>query len=179
MNRCGACLIVLLAVHSSAHGRTKPHYTFILPDGFVGWVQIVFNDPQASPLPVQKDEGRVIEVTESGISRTSGILVLDFKKTDEFYYRSPLPNGKSGFRVVPSENVLPGALHGGFHVADTGGRGPGYSWFLFIGPPEIRARIPWADITKVSGYGQKLMAPEVYPTPGRVPSVMSERMAGG
>jgi hypothetical protein len=60
LNRFGACLTLLLTVLLPALGRTKPHYTFILPDGYVGWVQVVFNDPQVSPLPVQKDEGRVL-----------------------------------------------------------------------------------------------------------------------
>src|SRR5580698_6155320 len=178
LNRFGACLTLLLTVLLPALGRTKPHYTFILPDGYVGWVQVVFNDPQVSPLPVQKDEGRVIEVPESGISRTSDLRVHDIKAKDEFYYRSIPTNGSAQSRAVPSENVLPGIDHGGFGVADTGGRGLGYSWFVFIGPPEIRARIPLADITKAPGYGRKMMAPDVYPTPGRLPATTSERTAG-
>jgi len=176
-NRFGACLIAFLAVLIPVHSRAKPHYTFVLPDGYVGWVQIVFNDPQASSLPVQKDQGRVIEVPDSGISRTSDLRVHDSKVKDEFYYRYVPPNGSVQFRAVPSENVLPGIDHGGFGVADTGGRGPGYSWFVFIGAPEIRAQIPWADITKVPGYGRKLMAPDVYPTPGRLHSTTSECVA--
>ena len=170
-NRLAICSMILLSVLFPAYGRAKPHYTFILPDQYVGWVQLVFNDPGTSPLPVRRDGGREIDVPESGIPRTSGLRVHDVKGKDEFYYLSVLPNGKAELRPVPSEYVLPGIDHGGFGVADTGGQGPGYSWFIFIGPPEIRARIPWADITKVPGYGRRLMAPDVYPTPGRMPSV--------
>jgi hypothetical protein len=184
MNKVGVCFLTLLSVVFPVYGRTKPHYTFILPDGYVGWVQIVFNDPGASPFPVRRDGGREIEVPESGIPRTSVILVLDFKKKDEFYYRSLLPNGKVELRPVPSEYVLPGVLHGGFDVAGTGGRGPGGgSWFLFIGPPEVRAKFPDADSDKViaahtspDGHFTRIMAPDAYPTPGRVPPAAPMRL---
>jgi hypothetical protein len=32
---------------------------------------------------------------------------------------------------------------------DTGGKGHGYSWFVFIGPPQLRAKVPLADWNKV------------------------------
>jgi len=166
-------LAILLVMIVPIHGRGKPHYTFILPGGYVGWVQVVFNDPQALPLPIRKDGGRVIEVPESGILRTSDIRVHDDKGHDEFYYRSTLLNGASELHPMPPEFALPGEGHGGWGVMDTGGKGRGYSWFVFFGPPKIRAGIPWADITKVPGYGKKLTAPDVYPTPGRLPSTTS------
>jgi len=166
-----ALLSALLAILLPIYGRAKPHYTFILPDGYVGWLQVIFNDPQASPLPIRNDGGRVIEVPESGVSRTSDIRVHDDKAHDEFYYRSILSNGASELHPMPPEFILPGEGHGGWGVMDTGGKGPGYSWFIFFGPADLRAQTPWADITKVPGYGKRLMAPEVYPTPGRlVPS---------
>ena len=173
MNRFAICLVTLLAAFFPVHGRTKPHYTFILPDGYVGWVQAVFGDSDASPLLLRNDGGYEIDVPETGIPRTSDLLVMDFKRQDEFYYRALLPSGKTELRPVPPEYVLPGVLHSGFSVGDTGGKGRGYSWFLFIGPPEVRARIPLADFTKAPGYGKKMMAPEVYPTPGRLPSATS------
>lgn len=175
MIRLAACLMTLLALLFPAYGRVKPHYTFIVPDGYVGWVQIVFSDPGASPLPLRKDGGHVIDVPESGIPRTSDILVLDAKGKDEFYYRSLVPNGKVELRPMPSEYVLSGVHHGGFDVADTGGKGPGYSWFVFIGPPEVRAKVPNADSDKViaahtspDGRFTRIMAPKTYPTPGRM-----------
>ncbi|HEY2823495.1 MAG TPA: hypothetical protein VGJ06_20795 [Candidatus Acidoferrum sp.] len=154
----------------SAHTKPKPHYTFILPDGYIGWVQIIFNDPQASPLPIRTDGGRAIEVPESGISRTSDFRVSDIKAQDEFFYRLVLPNGSSELHPMPSSLFLPGEGHGGWGVRDTGCKGRGSSWFVFFGPREVRAKIPGADITKEPGYGKKLMAPDVYPTPGRLPA---------
>ncbi len=167
-NRFAICFVILLAFLIPVCGRPKPHYTFILPDGYVGWVQIVFSDPEAPPLLLRKDGGYEIDVPETGIPRTSDMLVMDFKRKDEFYYRALLPNGKTELRLVPSEYVMSGVLHSGFSVGDTGGKGRGYSWFLFIGPPEVRARFPLADNTKAPAYGKKMMAPEVYPTPGRI-----------
>jgi len=163
-------VFTLFALSFLVCGRAKPHYTFILPDEYEGWVQVVFNDPGAIHLPVQNNGGRVIEVPEAGLTRTSDLRVHDDRAKDEFFYRSLAPGEKAPLRPVPSEYVLPGEGHGGFGVADTGGKGPGYSWFLFIGPPELRARIPLADITKAPGYGTKMMAPEIYPTHGRMTS---------
>src|ERR1700730_2344227 len=165
--RVGASVPILLAIFVVAQGRPRPHYTFILPDGYIGGVQVVFNDSQASPLPIRKDGGRVVEVPESGIPRTSDLLVRD-NSPDEFFYRAATSGGTTELRPMRTEYVLPGMSHGGWDVMDTGGKGRGYSWFIFFGPPEIRAKIPWADITKVPGYGRKLMAPDVYPTPGRL-----------
>jgi hypothetical protein len=177
--RIAFSLPILLAILFPIYGRAKPHYTFVLPDGYVGWVQIIFNDPQASPLPIRKDGGRVIEVPESGMLRTSDIRVHDEKGRDEFYYRTILASGASELRPMPPEFALPGAGHGGWGVMDTGGKGRGYSWFIFLGPSDLRARTPWADITRVPGFGKKLMAPEVYPAPGRLPSTPSVKPAAG
>jgi hypothetical protein len=142
-------IILFVSLSSNLGWAKSPHYTFILPDKYVGWVQIVFNDPQALPFPLRKDKGYEIEVEECGIARTSHLRVHDFRRQDEFYYRSVLSGRKVGLTAVPSEFVMPGDSHGGFGVMDTGGKGPGYSWFIFIGPPELRAKEPLADWDKV------------------------------
>lgn len=168
---------ILLAILISTHARVKPepHYTFILPAGYVGWVQVIFNDPSASPLPVRRDGGRVIEVPESGMPRTSDIRVHDSNRKDEFYYQSSQTNGTTELRPVPTAYVLPGDSHGGFGVMDTGGKGLGYSWFFFVGPPELRGKVPLADYDKVraahttpDGHQPPIPAPNPYPSPGRM-----------
>lgn len=159
-----------LAAVCGVHGRPGAHYTFILPDGYIGWIQVIFNDPNAAPLQVRKDRGHQINILESGLARTSDLWHRDDRTPDEFYYHTTKTDGTSTFTRVPTDYVIAKEGHGGFDVADTGGKGPGYSWFLFIGPSELRARTPMADITKEPGYGKKMMAPDVYPTPGRLPS---------
>jgi hypothetical protein len=140
----------------------------------VGWIQVVFNDPEALPLAL-KDDGYVITVPETGVSRTSHIRVHDFRRKDEFYYDSLSPRGAIERLPVPPEFVIPGDSHGGFGVMDTGGKGSGYSWFIFIGPPELRTKVPLADWEKVveeyrktHGGKANVRLPNPYPTPGRI-----------
>ena len=145
-------------------GSWRPRYIFIFPNGYVGWVQIIFNDPAAPPLPI-KDGGYIIEAPDSGLSRTSELRVHDFKRQDEFYYRLSPMTGTQELWKVPSEYVLPGDSHGGFGVmvTDTGGKGKGYSWFIFIGPPSIRSKVPLADWDKEVEAGGRFMGTRACP----------------
>jgi len=75
---------------------------------------------------------------------------------------------------VPTDYFLPGIDHGGFGVMDTGGKGLGYSWFIFIGPPELRAKVPLADwnkgvedYQKTHGGKARVEFSGPYPVPGR------------
>ena len=177
--RLASLILWLLFVAATLAAAKPPHYTFILPNGYVGWVQIIFFDPNAPALSLRRDKGYEIEIPESGISRTSHMRVHDFKRKDEFYYRPLRSAGKAKLFPLPSEYVLPGDSHGGFGVMDTGGKGPGYSWFIFIGPPELRAKVALADYDKVvKGYqtthGGKsyFVSSDTYPQPGRMPAVV-------
>ena len=165
--------LVIIAESYASPARKQPHYKFLLPDGYVGWVQIVFNDPDAPALAIC-DGGYVVDVPESGITRTSDIRVHDFKRRDEFYYHVSTGPRASELRPAPTEAVLPGDSQGGFGVMDTGGKGIGYSWFIFIGPPTMRANVPFADWDKVVEAWQKIhgnaraSVPDPYPSPGRM-----------
>jgi len=166
-------VLVAIALQAATARHKRPRYIFVFPDGYLGWVQIVFNDPAAAPLPM-KDGGYVIDIPESGLTRTTDIRVEDFKSQDEFYYHSSPTAGTQELRKVPNENVLPGVSHGGFDVMDTGGRGKGSSWFVFVGPPSIRAKVPLADWDKEVEAWRKVhgnvrvAAPDLYPSPGRM-----------
>ena len=127
-------IIATCAFHSPEKPGRYPYYTFMLPDRYVGWIQIIFNDPQAEQLPWRKNAYE-ISVPDSGVQRTSDLRVEDGKAVDEFYYRVVLPDGNVKLNTVPSDYVIPGFSHGGFGVMDTGGKGRGYSWFVFIGLP--------------------------------------------
>ncbi len=177
MIKRGVLLALLVAIELQAAGaRSKrARYIFVFPDGYVGWIQIIFNDPAAAALPI-KAEGFIIDVPDSGLTRTSELRVHAFKRQDEFYYRFSPTSGAQELRKVPPDCVLPGDSHGGFGVMDTGGKGRGYSWFVFVGPPSIRARVPLADWDKEVEAWQKVhgntrvSAPDPYPTPGRMSS---------
>jgi hypothetical protein len=170
-------LTVFLFLFLPADGRPKEHYTFSLPDKYVGWVQAIFNDVSAQPLPKRKDGGYQIDVPESGIPRTSDIHVNDSRAKNEFYYRVPLPGGGIALRPVPEDYVLPGFANGGFTMVDTDGKGDGSSWYLFIGPPGLRAKFPeanWDELVKAyartHGGKTRIESSGPFPTPGRMSS---------
>lgn len=155
--------------------RAKEHYTFVLPDRYVGWVQAIFNDINAQPLQKRKDGGYQIDVPESGIPRTSDSHVNDARTKNEFYYRVPLPEGGTALHPVPRDYVLPGTTNGGYTMMDTDGKGRGSSWYLFIGPPELRAKFPeanWDELVKAyaktHGGKTRIESSGPYPTPGRM-----------
>ena len=182
LRECALLLIMAnFAVHSPAKLSRHPHYIFILPYEYVGWVQIIFNDPQADHLS-WRGHGCEIDVPDSGVSRTSALRMHSDRAEDEFYYRVLLPDGKMKLDPIPSQYVLTGTSHGGFGVMDTGGKGRGYSWFIFIGPPDLRATVPLADWDKVveeyrrTHQGNaRIEAPVPYPTPGRMGSASLAR----
>jgi hypothetical protein len=173
-------IIATCAFHSPAKPSRYPHYTFMLPDGYVGWIQIIFNDPQAEVLS-WRGNSVFINIPDSGISRTSALRVHSESAEDEFYYRVLLPDGNVKVTHIPSDYVLSGSSHGGFGVMDTGGKGRGYSWFIFIGPPSLRATVPLADWDKVVEEHRRthqgnarVEAPDPYPTPGRLSVAVPE-----
>jgi hypothetical protein len=164
--------VALVAIVVPAFAANRPRYVFELPDGYVGWVQIIFNDPNSAPLQIV-DGGVLLEVPESGVFRTSALRVHSSQAPDEFYYKATDSSGNK-LKPVPPDYVLAGISHGGFGVMDTGGHGRGYSWFIFIGPPELRKEVPLADWDQVVATQRRLhsnakvMAPNPYPTPGRM-----------
>jgi hypothetical protein len=154
-------------------GKAKhDSYRVFLPDGYVGWIQLIFNDPKASSLPWKKGAYE-IEVSDMGIGMTSDMHENDIGSNDEFLYRTVSLKGAVTLQTVPPEYVIPGFSHGGFTTMDTGGRGPGSSWFIFIGPPDLRAKQPLGDWNRVVQEYQKahggksaMELPGPYPTPG-------------
>src|SRR5579862_8419695 len=106
LRKCALLLIIATcALHSPAKPSKYPHYTFTLPDGYIGWVQIIFNDPQAEHLP-WRGNGCEISIPDSGISRTSALRMHSDRAEDEFYYRVPLPDGNVKLAPIPSDYVL-------------------------------------------------------------------------
>jgi|HubBroStandDraft_5_1064220.scaffolds.fasta_scaffold116922_2 hypothetical protein len=167
--KCPLCVRIFLIAMASlpAYART-PYYVFTLPPDYVGWVQIVFQDPGSQPFAFKKDALEV-SIGESGIARTSNFRVSFVPVRDEFYYRTTDTPRLERLVPVPADYVLGGPNHGGFEVGLVPDGSPGsLSWFFFVGPPDMREKIPMADITREKGYGKPLKAPVVYPVPGRM-----------
>jgi hypothetical protein len=68
-------------------GLTNSHLIrYLIPSGYVGWVQVQYGIPTAPPLP-REDGGQLIRVPPSGVVQTSDKQVMDWA-SDEYYYVS-------------------------------------------------------------------------------------------
>ncbi len=164
-----ACKIALLVAMTALPTWAKPwHNVFVLPSGYIGWVQIIFGDPGA-PFPPAKKKVLWFEVGESGIVRTPNLPAWFVPSRNELYYRGKDVGGAQRLVPIPAEYVINDLTNGGFTVSGTPDGSPGTaSWFFFIGPRSIRDKIPMADITKEKGYGHPMPAPKTYPMRGRM-----------
>lgn len=172
----GYCALVLALGVAGASSWSKPkpdHYRFILPSGYIGWVQIVFGIPHGPALPITEDRrALLIKIDDSGVAKTGNLWVHSPRPKDEFFYQLQDPGGREKLVPVPIDYLIDDGYntHGGFGVNGTPDNSPGYSFFFFIGPPEVRDRVPHADVRKEPGFGKKREGPPIYPMPGRMPT---------
>lgn len=159
-------IAVILGMFCINAWARQPHYVFTLPSGFIGWVQIIFGDAAAQPLQYKKKTLTVV-IDESGVARTR-TLFAHFFGQDEMFYRVTGERGVEKLVPLPTDYFIDDHYHGGFGVSGTPDGSPGStSWFFFVGPPEMRARIPLADLRREVRRGP-LPPPSVYPVPGRM-----------
>jgi hypothetical protein len=161
MRRLGICLSIFLAAIFPLAARGKPHYTFTLPDNYIGWVEIIFAVPEAPPLPA-KGRSQTIRIEENGTARTSSLRIERFT-TDDFFYRRTDDHGIERLVPLPPDYVTNDNSHGGFDAHDTRGNGPGYPWYFFVGPPKTREKIPMDEI--LANFWKPW---SVEPVPGRI-----------
>jgi len=64
-----ALFIASFAVCLPSNPAKHPHYTFVFLDGYVGWVEVIFNDPQAASL-AWRNSAYEIDVPEPGVPTT-------------------------------------------------------------------------------------------------------------
>jgi len=178
-----AFLIILATVSASA--QRSPHYVFVLPDGYTGWIQVIFNSPGSAPLKLERNN-TILEIDNSGIFRLPIMEHIFAGSHDEFFYETISPNGKKTRIAVPSNFVcaqssgLDNCYNGegdwsdGFTVGRaTRGKASdetsGSSWWLFVGPPDLRKKMA-VPITRNSDpkYPYQIDVPENDPTPGRI-----------
>jgi hypothetical protein len=184
MRKLALCSIVLLATAQSSFGRSKPHYIFLLPDGYIGWVQVISQAPN-SAKPVVEKGNLLVDLDESGIFRTPTFHTMFVGARDEFFYKRPDSKGRITRVPVRPDYVCP-QMSGldscyepseekgadGFTVgrATAGKDGPsseGNSWFFFIGPSALRERYAVRVIFQ-PGTKKLMDHPEYDPIPGRI-----------
>jgi len=64
---------------------TRHPVKYLIPDGYIGWVVVSYNEPTAPPLPIVKGE-IVCKFPANGILRTSSLLEGGWAKDEFFYY---------------------------------------------------------------------------------------------
>jgi len=183
LTRVALLAVLLLGLAPAGWGKTQPHYTFILPDGYTGWIHIIFASPNA-PKPEFSHNGFVFRPNDSGIVWTSMLHSYFPGSEDEFFYRKIDRKGKEVLVPVPAEYVCTGnsGLDNCFISSDdrvdaleigraTKGRvsdgTPGQSWFLFVGPYALREKMA-RHAHFYPGTTNKMDVPEDDPTPGRI-----------
>jgi hypothetical protein len=175
---------LLLQVSLTGCNREHPHYVFVLPDEYVGWIQVVFDSPDAPS--VEPDHGKfVLRIDETGVFKTRSLKYIFAGAHDEFFYRKLGSNGKEVLFPVPSNYYCAGASGidsclgsegsktDSFSVsrARLGSRNeltPGNSWFLFVGPQSIREKMA-KPIHRAPGEKYQIDVPEDDPRPGMLP----------
>ena len=64
-------LLLSLSIASFASGQTQEAlYRFLIPEGYVGWIRVDFEVPDAPPLPVEGDF-YILKFSNSGRLQTS------------------------------------------------------------------------------------------------------------
>ena len=174
---------IFLALVPAAWGRQDPHYAIILPDGYVGWVQVIFGTPHEA-RPEFSHNRYILRIDESGVLKTSMLHSHFTGSQDEFFYRRVNENGKESLVPVPQDYFCGGnsGLDNCFISSDervdaievgraTLGRvsdgTPGDSWFFFVGPYALREKMA-KHIHYAPGTKNKIDVPEDDPIPGRI-----------
>jgi hypothetical protein len=174
----------LLLLSTFAHGQASefPHYAFLLPDGYIGWVHIVFNVQGA---PEAKVEGNRIylPIDESGSYKTS-MISSNFPTHDEFLYRRKDTKGKETLIPVPADyfcneySGIDSCFDDDSPKTDSFsvGRGTvgkseksftGMGWFLFVGQKPLREKYA-KQKHFASGEKYQVDVPAEDPIPGRI-----------
>ena len=178
-------VVTMIFVGECAQAAKLPHYIFILPDGYTGWVQIIFSSPGSARLVLEHDNA-VLRIKDDGVIRLPIEHHYFTGSHDEFFYERPETTGKTVRVPVPSDYVCAessgldtcydskGDLSDGFTVSRATVGKPsdgtlGNSWWLFVGPPDLRKK--WArPITRNSDPKRpyQIDIPANDPTPGRI-----------
>ena len=100
----------LLALVAMAGCFKEPAERYILPVGYLGWVEVEFDVPGAEAFPRDRDGFRVIAVPDSGRVRTKDAPIYGEGYLTEYYDGSldrPLPPGRvsRGFSVTPKSEA--------------------------------------------------------------------------
>jgi hypothetical protein len=93
VGRIVSTVAIVAFLATIACAAESPHYVFVLPDGYVGWIQVIFDSPRA-PMVVPKHGRFVLRVDKSGVLKTSSTEYVFAGSHDEFFYSRLEPKAK-------------------------------------------------------------------------------------
>jgi hypothetical protein len=136
-----AVAILLATACPASSTWFKPDVTWhiILPNDYVGWVRIDFEDRSATELNVTEDNVATVLIPESGIARTSSTWVSGVRESYRLYYRD-----NNRLKPVSSRFYSHKWMLDGFSTeqVDASGKPRAISWYFFIGPKSLREKDP-------------------------------------
>ena len=91
-------------VSQYASAEKLPHYIFILPNGYTGWIQVIFDSPGAAPLVLEHGNA-VLGIKNDGVIRLPIMGHIFAGAHDEFFYEQ-LANPAMGLQEIPGGYLL-------------------------------------------------------------------------
>ncbi len=128
---------------TSARDQQPEHYRFLMPEGYVGWIRVDFEIPDAPPLPI---EGGfyVVRFSETGRFQTSSRDIPQGGWVDQaqfLYYSTETPYLLRLKTAGPTELRM---VHGQFMGPGEGPVPKPYQYY-FIGPKDVFDRVQASD----------------------------------
>jgi uncharacterized protein DUF6843 len=138
-------LLFSLAIASFSRGQTQQSlkYRLLIPEGYVGWIRVDFEVPDAPPLPVEGGY-YIFKFSDTGRIQTSSRDLLESWDEQFLYYSTERPYLLKLKVGGPPETIM---VHGHFS-----GPGPGHNYpvphryrYYFIGPRDVFDRVEASD----------------------------------
>jgi hypothetical protein len=151
-------LAVLLATECGYNPTVE--YRFVLPDNYIGWVEIDFGAPSGPDWRFSQLK-TTVEIPETGVAETRspiGLVPSKRARVVLFYQngRNVVPVPSELYSGPVQDNSLIKPIKGPQRSAARQDAG---SWYFFVGPPSLRGPYP--------SHG-KLKPDAKAPTPGRI-----------
>ena len=146
-NLIAALLFSFFVASSSSSAQTQQPwlYSFLIPEGYVGWIRVDFEVPDTPPLPAEGDF-YVLKFSDTGRLQTSSRDITEgwLDRAQFLYYSTERPYLLKLKVGGPDETRM---VHGQF-----AGPGPGQKYpvpnpyqYYFIGPTDVFDRVDAMD----------------------------------
>jgi hypothetical protein len=94
MKKIFIVLLIFSALISGCFTKERVPSVFLIPEGFKGWIQIIYNQKDYKPIP-KKDGKLLYKIDKSGILKTSTKDMEYGWASDEFYFVNQAGNKRN------------------------------------------------------------------------------------